>query len=1556
MDNLGFEKNWVQSVLFFSPNPHNASINSAVDILSQPPLQSHRFWADARTILALLGALSVISLGLQFVVYPAVVRLYRRRRSGDYHPVSSASSDTIAADQDETTETDGTTKLRLDHGFIARNGGSMVLAWGIVRFAGLILLAVLSVIAGAAADRRRESAVEFTLAGFFTYVAVLSAGSIVYRPSIFSTLTHTLKAHITCLLIVAFGVFAVRDIWPMLTFTVDSKDNLSALMWIRLATIALLAIFAPIFTPRTFIPLSPSNPTPPTPEQTSSIFSVLFFVFLDPIIFKTWKLPSLPYEDLPRLADIDQAQHLRDQMMHLLDPKSKHPRATKGYRHLGWRILRAWWKEAIYCVLLAIAFTVLEFASPLGVNRLLHYLETGGKKAVVKPWVWIAWIGLGPWFQGFAFNIFIYISTRFMVRCESILTQVLFEHSLRIQPRDESAGKANDGESSENGEPTADANKGANIVGKINNLMSNDLDSLINARMIFLDIISAPLGVIISAWGLYSILGWSSFVGIGFLVLTMPVPAKLAMLQHGTQKQYTDASDNRVQRVTEAINSLRITKMFGIEENVKAQIQELRSKELKLNRKRKLLSMGMSVSNYTLPLLVMVVTFAVFTVFQHGDLSSSTVFSAISVFAIFSSSLTTFFQISRYIESYVALQRMNKFLHETELIDRYAEADESEEEVENPDYIGFHNASFAWLKNVKEGDNVRNFKLHIDDLKFKKGKINLVAGATGSGKTSLLMALLGEMHFEAKPGSSFSLPRAGGVAYADQQSWLQNQTLRENILFGSEYDEERYNKVVYQCALERDFGLFDAGDQTEVGEKGLTLSGGQKARITLARAVYARAEILLLDDILSALDVHTSKWIIDKCLAGDVIAGRTVILVTHHIGMARGVADYLVSLYDGRVKAQGSITETLKEDPKLFIEEKEDEGKEDIAEEITVVEGDIDEKPAKSDGKLVLAEEKAEGHVSIRAVRLLIDSLGGPLFWVGVLSSFTLDQVLTLGQTWWLGQWSEQYDIKAPDDVSISYYLGLYCLLVLFGTLAMTSGYTIWQFGAVRSGMRIHHQLLNSVFSASLRWLDSTPQGRIVSRFVRDTRTIDGEFTELTSSVIDMGLSLLIKLVAIAIIVPWFSLSALVVALLGGFIAELYIHCQMSVKRDVSNNKSPLFSHFGDALSGLISVRAYGAESKVRAEALRRVDKYSRATVTFYNLNRWCNCRFDVLAAVFSCCLAAYLVYGPGDRTPSTVGFTLAVSVQFSSMILWFVRIFNMFEVSGNSLERVQDYLIIEHEKAGTPQGVPPAYWPSSGSISINNLTARYSADGPVVLDDINLEIKSGERIGVVGRTGSGKSTLALALLRLIPTTGDVLIDDRSCAATNLDALRSKITIIPQDPTLFSGTLRLNLDPYAEHEDSVLLQAMKSSGLAGMPGQPSTNGTSTPGGHAITLDTEIAAGGDNLSQGQKQLVALARGLVRRSKIFLLDEATASVDFETDTMIQTSIRTELDGVTLITIAHRLRSIMDYDKILVLAAGKVLEFDSPKKLLENPTGHLSQLVDSSADAEELRSMAQ
>lgn len=900
----------------------------------------------------------------------------------------------------------------------------------------------------------------------------------------------------------------------------------------------------------------------------------------------------------------------------------------------------------------------------------------------------------------------------------------------------------------------------------------------------------------------------------------------------------------------------------------------------------------------------------------------------------------------------VSLDRLTDFMQNTELLDTFSEKEFMEPiSVEDREDIGFHQARFSWMDGPP---SKRTFLLRVDEeLVFRKNSINLVIGPTGSGKTSLLMALLGEMHFlPSNPASWFNLPRKGGVAYAAQESWVLNTTIKENILFGAEYDESRYKDVVHQCGLERDLVLFEAGDETEVGEKGLTLSGGQKARVTLARAVYSRADILILDDVLAALDVHTSKWIVQKCLQGNLISNRTVILATHNIALVEPIAEFVVALKNGRVVSQGTLKTLLSRDRTLAEEARqEEEALHRADEEVVEVLDAGREKQKKPDGKLILSEEIRQGHISWSSFKLYLTSLGGHhifLFFTAFLGVFSIQQFVGIIQTWYLGYWASQYDEHKSEDVPVFFYLGAYSSLLLLGFALHAISYVVYVFGTVRASRSIHKRLMVSILGTTLRWLDITPASRIIARCTLDIRAVDSMLPTLLFHLTSMSMAMLLRFSVIVVFTPAFLVPGLIMGIAGAYLGQIYMKAQLPVKREMSNAKAPVLGHFGAAIAGLTSIRAYSAESAFIQESLNRIDRYTRTIRAYYNLNRWVDVRADALGALFLASLAAYLVYVQNARA-FNVGFSLNMAIGFTSKLNFWVRSLNSFEIEGNSLERIQSYLNVDHEEKPSKVREPPASWPTSGELRVENLSARYSPDGPKVLHDLSFTIQSGERIGIVGRTGSGKSSLTLSLLRCIYTEGTVYYDGIPTTAINLDALRSRITIIPQVPELLSGTLRQNLDPFDRCDDATLNDALRAAGLFSLQGEMNEG--------RITLDSIIATGGGNLSVGQRQILALARALVRGSKLLILDEATSAIDYKTDSIIQSSLRNELDpDTTLITVAHRLQTVMDADKIMVLDAGHIVEFDTPQTLLKDPHGKLRSLVDESADRDLLYAMAE
>ncbi|KIP05211.1 hypothetical protein PHLGIDRAFT_534835 [Phlebiopsis gigantea 11061_1 CR5-6] len=1046
----------------------------------------------------------------------------------------------------------------------------------------------------------------------------------------------TFSRHLSLVIFATLAVYIYRDLWPLMTFTLQPKDGAEgALLWVKIVLLFFSGALLPLLEPYPYLPYDPSHPAQqPSPEQTASIASFLTYVWLDPTIWRASQVPHLPSDDLPSLCDYDEVKNLIRRSYTKLDPFS----GANSKRHLFWGLAKIFRQSLFYQSLALIGIAGSRMAVPIGLNRLLAYLETGGEGAVVKPWVWILWLGLGPIAKTILWELYIFFSTRSLARTQAIFTSLIFDHALRIRFKAEAPGNSDVGETpavrssspTDSGADTdtvatADASvseaatvvapaseqakddkkdtdeKGAekneNLVGKLNNLVTSDLENITEGRDFLFIVLFIPLLAILSMLFLYAVLGWSSIVGLAVMIVLFPAPSWVAAETNDVQNEKMKATDARVQSVTEAMGVLRMIKLFGWEARVSEQIGEKRAAEIKLVWKREILDLSNVCLANIIPLLHMVITYAIYTVVMKQQLTASVVFSSVAAFDMFR-------------------MQMGMFMYFL------------------PNMI----TEESWVQN--DTIRVRVFS-----------------------------------------------PLMGGWG---------TETWQDNILFGAPYDEERYKKgeFIYQCALTRDLSLFDAGDATEVGEKGITLSGGQKARITLARAVYSSAETLLFDDVLAALDVHTSRWIVDKCLKGDLVRGRTVILVTHNVAMASPIADFFISLHDGRVTGQGSVSDVLTTDRELAAEFAHDREALELDENEEHATGARDEpSAAPGEGRLVVAEEVAVGHVSWKAYMLLVTSLGGgwPLvFWLQFLGVNTLSTASTTFESWWLGHWARQYAWRDPGDVRVSFYLGMYVAIVALSILAMVYASLVWCYASMRASRRIHARLLKSLLGSTFRWLDMTPTSRVITRCTQDIQAVDGSIPNQLYGLISTTISLMVSLTAVVLYTPAFLPPALVIAVVGGLLGHLYIKAQLSIKREMSNAKAPVLNVFTSTTAGLTSIRAYAAQKPFQATLHARIDKYTRASRSLYNVNRWISVRLDTLGQLFTTSLAFYLVYG-ARADPSSVGFVLGVAV------------------SSNSLERIQQYLDIEHEPEPEEAGMPPAYWPSSGELRVEKLSARYS-------------------------------------------------------------------------------------------------------------------------------------------------------------------------------------------------------------------------------------------------------
>ncbi|KAM5539773.1 hypothetical protein V8D89_006586, partial [Ganoderma adspersum] len=1281
------------------------------------------------------------------------------------------------------------------------------------------------------------------------------------------------------ILLATWAVYAYRDIWPLATYDLTPIDKAEGnVLWAKIGLLTLAAIVLPLISPRR------TDDPDARPEQRASIFSLITYGWLDSLIWRAQHLRHLPLEELPPLAEYNSVHKLVEDSYKNVDPMQ-----TDG-RDVAWGLAKYFYRDLAIMGTMVVLASASSFLVPLGLKHILAYVENGPDHETFKPWVWILALLLGSMAVSMCMQFYHYVSTQVVARTQAILTQLMFDHALKMRAKASTSGSAG---------KKAAPRGGKGDMPAITNLVTTDLTNVTNAStFVLLILLETPIQVVLSVVFLYSILGWSTFVGVAVMIAMFPVPTELSKRTKGLQGAKAKASDRRVTLVIQVLDMIRTVKFLGWESEQADKLKDARLEELRAVRKVTMMQIWIGAINVCIPLLIMLASYSTFTLGMKRELSASIVFSSIALFEILRSQLgLIFFRIPILTNGKVSLERINRFLRESELLDKYTakKIDDNDYHVENGHVlvhrfldteIGFQPSRFSWTNDPTQDD--RHFTLQIErKLTFAENKLNVIYGPTASGKTSMLMALLGNMHCvsHSREHSPVNLPRNGGVAFAPQESWLLAATVRENVLFGARYDEDRYRAVLAACALEEDIATFEAGDETLVGERGITLRSARLARVTLARAVYSRAKILLLDDILSAVDIETVHHIVKRCFQSKLLEDRTVILVTHNVGAVVAAAHLLIEL-----GTNGTVVEVGPPPKELMA----------LSSSNTLPDGNLanllanGKKPTikKPVGQQsTKAEETEEGHVGWKPMSLLFGNMSSHpiLFWIILLGSLFLASIVLNAQIWLLGYWASQYSEEPAARVSVALYIGIYVALLIGSMLTDAVSRMVHLAGTLEASARIHEKLMGSILGTTLVWLDWTPTSRVVARCTEDIGAVDGQISSFLLKLLELSTSMLVRLVLVMIVAPIFTGAVVVFGAISGLYARAYMKAQLPVKREQSKTRAPLIGHLNTTVASLVSIRAYGVEESFKDDMHGRIDRWTRTSNTFYNLNRWVIVRADLIGTIFTVSLAIYLTYFT-KLNASNIGFSLNMSIAFSSKVFEFVRTLNTFEVAGDSLERIQQYLAIEQEDMSQPEfPEPEASWPTDGALVVKNLSAWYSSDGRhKILNGISFEVKSGERIGGL--------------------PGDVVYSGRSIGQVSRTTLRKNLTIIPQTPELFQGTIRQNLDPFKHLSETDLKSALlDAQGL---------NGTAQGSdGERLELDTQVSSGGRNLSAGQRQIIALARAILRKSRLLILDEATSSIDRTNDSKIQTALRERLDpGVTVFTVAHRLSTIKDYDKVV------------------------------------------
>ncbi|KAG2156756.1 multidrug resistance-associated ABC transporter [Suillus bovinus] len=1344
----------------------------------------------------------------------------------------------------------------------------------------------------------------------------------------------------------------------------------------------------------------------------TSVIDYLFFSYVTRVI-DLGSSASVEIGDLPILPAKMRAtyQFFRMRMNLRANP-------LKPGWDLAWRLISVNKLAFTAEVILAVLAAPMWFGSPFFVRKLIAYLEDDPDR-LNKGWGWVYAFGQ---FASIVIatqlnsQMWYFATTVIQMRLRTQLNTTLFAKTLvrkdvvssgtsASDEKNDKKSKTTDGENKEKVEEENEFSSKSQVM----TLMTTDVDRVSEFPYHLFAIADSPVEIVVGTALLYSMLGVSCFIGLAVICLFLPLNHLAGKVVITTQDNLMKARDERVSLMNEILGGIRMLKFMAWERSFEKRVMKIREKELKYQKLNYRIEVVFTALWEASPLIVTLVSFWHFAVWRQQALTPSIAFTSMMVFNEMRFAMNalpeTFINL---LQVHVSLVRIGKYLQLTEVA---PVPPLSAAPVINT--IAVQSATVTWPYDRSAGSSVASTPRHkfmlVDlALKFPEGQLSLICGKLGSGKTLLLLALLGEADVltgqvicpRSPPDAlaSFADQKVtqedwivpGVCAYVPQAAWLRNASIQDNILFGLPLDEERYQKTLEICALISDLKILEDGDQSEIGERGVNLSGGQKARVSLARAVYSRASILLLDDVLSAVDAHTAHHIYFKCIKGELMHGRTVILVSHHVQLCLSGAAYVVALDNGQLlfagereafeasPVKGTLVQTMagaskrqtaastSKDPSVSashspvstpVQDVEFDPTSETSS--TVVNEPQVSVERKVPRKVVEDEKRAVGRVNRDVWKLYVKSCGAYRYWVWFLSVLVLGALCPVAENLWLKTWSgsstEEVEAKGP-----VYYIAIYAAVTLTGVLISTYRYFVLYNGSIHASTVLYQQLLETVLFAHIRFHDTVSRGRLLNRFGKDFEGIDSRLADHFGRSLVYAFSVLVTIVSVTFAggVP-FLIAIIILGFIYFDVSKYYGQAARDMRRLDSVARSPLYSMYGETIAGAPILRAFGASSKFLRDMLRCVDTNINPNYWQWAVNRWLSARFDLLSAATVGVTGLIAVSTP-TISAALAGFALSFAGSMTFTLLFLVRRFVGLEQSMVALERIKEYSELKREPPEYIEPRPPASWPDKGAIKCENLIIRYAPELPEVLHNLNFEVHPGEKVGILGRTGSGKSTLALSFFRFVEATeGRIVIDDLDISKMGLSDLRSKLTIIPQDPTILSGTLRSTLDVFEEYEDAEIFEALRRVHL--IPSDAAADVVEIDGVEVNVnvfrnLESPVSEGGENFSTGEKQLLCMARAILKRSKLLVMDEATASVDYATDELIGKTIREEFANSTILTIAHRLRTVIDYDRVMLLDQGKIVEFGQnltkafrPAHLLSDPSSQFYELCEATGESE-------